>query len=67
MADAWELTPTAVEGAEPLGTVRLRDVGRSLWKTTRRSRGTLGRTAGLAGEAVKISLGRSTISPEPTD
>ena len=36
MVDAWELTPAAVDGAEPLGTVRLGDVGRSLWKTARR-------------------------------
>ena len=67
MADAWEMTPSAVDGAEPLGTVRLRDVGRSLWKTTRQSRGTLGRTAGLAGEALKITVGRSKVAPDRKD
>ena len=67
MADAWEMTPSAVDGAEPLGTVRMRDVGRSLWKTTRQSRGTLGRTAGLAGEALKITVGRSKVAPDRKD
>jgi hypothetical protein len=38
MVDVWELILEAAEGAEPLGTVRLGDVGRSIWKTTHRSR-----------------------------
>jgi polyhydroxyalkanoate synthase len=67
MTDPWAMAPAAVEGAEPLGTVRLSDVGRSLWKTTRRSRGTFGRTAELAGEALKIAAGRSTIAPDRKD
>jgi polyhydroxyalkanoate synthase subunit PhaC len=67
MADAWEMTPTAVEGAEPLGTVRLRDVGRSVWKTARSSRGTITRTAGIAGEGMKIAVGRSMIAPDRKD
>jgi polyhydroxyalkanoate synthase len=61
------MTPAAVEGAEPLGTVRLRDVGRSVWQTARRSRGTLNRTASLAGEAIKITAGRSAIAPDRKD
>ena len=67
MADAWEMTPSAVEGAEPLGRVRLGDVGRSLWKTTRHSRGTVSRTASLAGEALKITAGRSKVAPNRKD
>jgi polyhydroxyalkanoate synthase subunit PhaC len=67
MVDAWELTPAAVDGAEPLGTVRLGDVGRSIWKTARRSRGSLGRAAGLAAEAARITVGRSTIAPDRKD
>ena len=67
MADAWEMTPSAVEGAEPLGRVRLGDVGRSLWKTTRHSRGTVSRTASLAGEALKITAGRSKVAPKRKD
>ena len=65
--DVWELTPDAVEGAEPLGTVRLGDVGRSVWKTARRSGGSLGRIAGLAGEAVRIAAGRSAITADRKD
>jgi len=67
MVDVWELTPDAVEGAEPLGTVRLGDVGRSVWKTARRSGGSLGRIAGLAGEAVQITAGRSAITADRKD
>ena len=67
MLDAWELTPAAVDGAEPLGTVRLGDVGRSIWKTTRRSRGSLSRTTGLAAEAARITVGRSAIAPDRKD
>src|ERR1700739_2652032 len=67
MVDAWELTPAAVEGAEPLGTVRLSDVGRSIWKTARRSRGSLSRAAGLAAEAARITAGRSAIAPDRKD
>jgi polyhydroxyalkanoate synthase len=67
MLDAWELTPAAVDGAEPLGTVRLGDVGRSIWKTARRSRGSLSRTTGLAAEAARITVGRSAIAPDRKD
>ena len=67
MLDAWELTPAAVDGAEPLGTLRLGDVGRSIWKTTRRSRGSLSRTTGLAAEAARITVGRSAIAPDRKD
>jgi polyhydroxyalkanoate synthase len=67
MVDAWELTPAAVEGAEPLGTVRLGDIGRSIWKTARRSRGSLSRVAGLAAEAARITAGRSAIAPDRKD
>ena len=67
MVDAWELTPAAVDGAEPLGTVRLGDVGRSIWKTARRSRGSLSRAAGLAAEAARITAGRSAIAPDRKD
>jgi polyhydroxyalkanoate synthase len=67
MLDAWELTPAAVDGAEPLGTVRLADVGRSIWKTARRSRGSLSRTTGLAAEAARITVGRSAIAPDRKD
>src|SRR6202012_3392273 len=67
MVDAWELTPAAVEGAEPLGTVRLGDVGRSIWKTARRSRGSLSRAAGLAAEAGRITAGGSAIAPDRKD
>ncbi|HWF68097.1 MAG TPA: alpha/beta fold hydrolase [Mycobacterium sp.] len=67
MLDAWELTPAAVDGAEPLGTVRLGDVGRSLWKTARRSRGSLSRATGLAAEAARITVGRSAIAPDRKD
>jgi polyhydroxyalkanoate synthase subunit PhaC len=67
MLDAWELTPAAVDGAEPLGTVRLGDVGRSIWKTARRSRGSLTRTTGLAAEAARITVGRSAIAPDRKD
>ena len=67
MLDAWELTPAAVDGAEPLGTVRLGDVGRSIWKTARRSRGSLSRATGLAAEAARITVGRSAIAPDRKD
>jgi poly[(R)-3-hydroxyalkanoate] polymerase subunit PhaC len=67
MVDVWESTPAAVEGAEPLGTVRFSDVVSSLWKTARRSRGSAGRVAGLAGEAARIAVGRSTIAPDRKD
>jgi polyhydroxyalkanoate synthase len=67
MLDAWELTPAAVDGAEPLGAVRLGDVGRSIWKTARRSRGSLSRTTGLAAEAARITVGRSAIAPDRKD
>ena len=67
MLDAWELTPAAVDGAEPLGTLRLGDVGRSIWKTARRSGGSLGRATGLAAEAARITVGRSAIAPDRKD
>jgi polyhydroxyalkanoate synthase subunit PhaC len=67
MADAWELTPAAVEGAEPIGTVRFGDVGRSIWRTARQSRGRVSRASGLASEALKITAGRSTIEPDRKD
>jgi polyhydroxyalkanoate synthase subunit PhaC len=67
MLDAWELTPAAVDGAEPLGAVRLGDVGRSIWKTARRSRGSLSRMTGLAAEAARITVGRSAIAPDRKD
>ena len=67
MLDAWELTPAAVDGAEPLGTVRLGDVGRSIWKTAQRSRGSLSRTTGLAAAAARLTVGRSAIAPDRKD
>ena len=67
MADAWESTPGAVEGAEPLGTVRLADIGRSVWRTTTQSRGSLSRLGRLAGEAARITAGRSAVAPDRRD
>src|ERR1700739_1302499 len=67
MLDAWELTPAAVDGAEPLGPGRPGAAGRSIWKTARRSRGSLGRATGLAAEAARITVGRSAIAPDRKD
>jgi polyhydroxyalkanoate synthase subunit PhaC len=67
MADAWESTPGAVEGAEPLGIVRLADIGRSVWRTTTQSRGSLSRLGRLAGEAARITAGRSEVAPDRRD
>ena len=67
MANAWDLTPSSVDGAEPLGNVRIGDVGRSVWLTARRSRGSVSRAAGLAAEVAKITAGRSDIAPERKD
>jgi polyhydroxyalkanoate synthase len=67
MADAWKSTPGAVEGAEPLGTVRLADIGRSVWRTTTQSHGSLSRLGRLAGEAARITAGRSAVAPDRRD
>jgi len=53
----------AVQGAEPIGEVRVGDMARSLAQTALKSRGHVGRTAGLGREAARIALGRSDVAP----
>jgi polyhydroxyalkanoate synthase len=57
----------AVQGAEPVGEVRLRDMARSLGQTVLRSRGNVRRVAGLGREAGRIVVGRSDVAPQKAD
>jgi poly[(R)-3-hydroxyalkanoate] polymerase subunit PhaC len=57
----------AVEGAEPLGSVRLGDMARSLAQAALKSRGSGKRAADFARESALIALGRSAIEPTKGD
>ena len=72
MAVAPELTSLsqatdAVEGAEPIGTVRFADMARSLAQTVMKSRGSVRRTVSFTREGVQIARGASTIAPAKGD
>jgi polyhydroxyalkanoate synthase len=63
----FDQTPQVAEGAEPLGTVRIGDLTRTVVKTVRSSRGSLSRSARLSREAGRIVIGRSPIEPPQRD
>ena len=64
---ALDRATEAVEGAEPVGEMRLGDMARSLAQTALRSRGNVRRAAGLGREAVRVAIGRSEIAPAKGD
>lgn len=64
---ALDRATEAVEGAEPVGEMRLGDMVRSLAHTALRSRGNARRVAGLGREAVRVAAGRSEVAPAKGD
>jgi polyhydroxyalkanoate synthase len=57
----------AVEGAEPIGTLRFGDMARSLTQTALKSRGTVRTGLTLGREGLEIAAGRSTVSAPKGD
>ena len=57
----------AVEGAEPVGELRLGDMVRSLAQAALRSSGHVPRAASLGREAARVAVGRSEVAPEKGD